>query len=760
MYRFYNLFTGEYRLKFEALDDYIFSPALLGTDPIFDSDVISDDGYTDLFVVSGGGVMEGVNAGYILSSACISGIMFEDLDQNGIYDLNPGGLKDDESPIQKANGESGISGAQVSLLDANGGIINTISTDNSGAYVFCDIAPGQYYISFEAPEGYEFTQANAIQDELLDSDVVDFNLGLTEIILLEDGSLVQGVNAGVYTSFSAIEGRVWLDENEDGLIDAIEPGIEAVIVQLYDANDALIATTETNDIGDYRFYGNYSGTFYIVFEKPTTYEFTSSLVGVDPYLHSHVDDISSGATNMFVVNANTTIDYINAGFTDATRETFSLSGIIWEDYDANGLLDSNEPGMNDLLVQLYDGNGGFIAEVNSELHAGVNGYYNFEDIPEGQYYVQFNVEQNFNIIEANVGSDITINSKVDNSFGLGTTSLIDLTENTRNINLGMYVPSTIGDYVWFDQNVNGIQDANEQGVPDVNVQLFDANGILLKEAFTDQNGNYSFGDIGAGDYEIVFSAFANFQFTIQYADSDDQADSNVDLVGSSGIITLEPRQRIRDIDAGLILPGSSLSGFAWFDKDDNGVYDSSEDRLESVVVFLLDGDGTSLLAETETNEFGEYIFDNLSVGEYLIQFQALNERAFTTPDVGVAETNSDVNQNGFTEIIEVRAGQDISNISAGYVLVNKSNFSSVYPNPVLASSILEVDIDNYLNAKTFDYRLFDSSGNVVQKSSQTEILNYGNNKLTINTENLNSGIYSLEVKMGRYRQFHKLIIME
>ena len=37
------------------------------------------------------------------------------------------------------------------------------------------------------------------------------------------------------------------------------------------------------------------------------------------------------------------------------------------------------------------------------------------------------------------------------------------------------VPPSVGDFVWWDQNSNGIQDAEESGVPNITVQLLNAN---------------------------------------------------------------------------------------------------------------------------------------------------------------------------------------------------------------------------------------------------------------------------------------------
>lgn len=53
-------------------------------------------------------------------------------------------------------------------------------------------------------------------------------------------------------------------------------------------------------------------------------------------------------------------------------------------------------------------------------------------------------------------------------------------------------PLQLGDFVWVDENGNGVQDACEQPLPNLTVNLFDGTGTLLAEAVTDSRGHYHF----------------------------------------------------------------------------------------------------------------------------------------------------------------------------------------------------------------------------------------------------------------------------
>ncbi len=46
----------------------------------------------------------------------------------------------------------------------------------------------------------------------------------------------------------------------------------------------------------------------------------------------------------------------------------------------------------------------------------------------------------------------------------------------------------IGNYVWVDENLDGYQDAGEPGIPNVTVNLYNRNGVLVATTVTDAQG--------------------------------------------------------------------------------------------------------------------------------------------------------------------------------------------------------------------------------------------------------------------------------
>ncbi|RRD49460.1 SdrD B-like domain-containing protein [Arachnia propionica] len=93
------------------------------------------------------------------------------------------------------------------------------------------------------------------------------------------------------------------------------------------------------------------------------------------------------------------------------------------------------------------------------------------------------------------------------------------------------VPVSVGDFVWYDVNRNGLQDENEPPVADVTVSLREADGTELRSATTNAEGYYWFSDLISGTpYQLVFSLPEGLSWTGQDL-GDDARDSDVDAAG-------------------------------------------------------------------------------------------------------------------------------------------------------------------------------------------------------------------------------------
>nr|WP_044199525.1 SdrD B-like domain-containing protein [Oscillochloris trichoides] len=133
----------------------------------------------------------------------------------------------------------------------------------------------------------------------------------------------------------------------------------------------------------------------------------------------------------------------------------------------------------------------------------------------------------------------------------------------------------IGDWVWTDSNINGIQDSGELGRAAIPVTLLPdpTNAALLpgsypQQTLTDAHGLYHFSQLPPGRYRVRFGPLPpNVQATLRDRGADDARDSDVDASTNltSALISvgsLPPTNDQRSIDLG-------LAGFAdvWVQKN-------------------------------------------------------------------------------------------------------------------------------------------------------------------------------------------------
>ncbi len=113
--------------------------------------------------------------------------------------------------------------------------------------------------------------------------------------------------------------------------------------------------------------------------------------------------------------------------------------------------------------------------------------------------------------------------------------------------------STIGDFVWFDDDADGVQDPDEDGVPNVTVRLTNQATSETSTQVTNANGLYLFSGLDAGSYvvQVVTSTFPD--------------NHSLTTVGSY-TVTLQDDESFLDADFGIVevlpITGMELESFA------------------------------------------------------------------------------------------------------------------------------------------------------------------------------------------------------
>ena len=115
-----------------------------------------------------------------------------------------------------------------------------------------------------------------------------------------------------FAATTTVGDLVWVDSNGNGLQDAGEPGLAGVVVQLHQGS-TVVASTTTSSSGYYSFSNVAPGTYSVVFQAPSGYNFSPAQQGSNPALDSDVVNTATGETGTFTVAAGQINNNVDAG---------------------------------------------------------------------------------------------------------------------------------------------------------------------------------------------------------------------------------------------------------------------------------------------------------------------------------------------------------------------------------------------------------------------------------------------------------------
>ena len=514
-----------------------------------------------------------------------------------------------------------------------------------------------------------------------------------------------------FVGAGAIGNYIWIDENSDGYQDAGEPGIPNVEVRLYNGTGALVGTTYTDSAGGYVFDGLIPGDYYVDVLDGTggqantlpaglTQTTPSTLTGGDGGNQDHGTTSipgGGGLTGYAVTlgggqpleNPSADFGYNWATDTDINcgTNTGAIGDRVWVDADGDGAQDPNEIGIEGVTVELVTAGPDGLFDTGDDVVAqstatDANGNYIFDGLAAGAYVVR---------VDSGVPGGYTQTGDPDH---FGTTGAPNDGQTTAPVVLGPgdvflnadfgYQPGggatgSIGDFVWFDADADGAQDAGEPGIAGVTVSLIeDSNGNGVWDAgepiigtdTTDGSGAYLFeglpitGGAGSDDYLVWVSDTDNVLAELSNTnDSRDGSEPNPSTGVASGLgisaVTDLSATAVTDADFGYTVAGHTsgaglIGDTIFFDTDRDGSQGAGEVGVEGVVVELYNGAGTTLLATTTTDENGNYHFGGLPVSaagtDYEVRVAASN-----FADGGVLEgtTNTADPDGGFGSLSDV-----------------------------------------------------------------------------------------------------------
>ena len=309
-----------------------------------------------------------------LLPVAISGTVFIDINNNALQNLP---------------GDAGLPGVILQITgtdDLGAAVSRSVTSAADGSYSIADLRPGTYTVTEPTqPVGTSNGQTVAGSAGGTATAITTAPSAVSGIVLLSGGAVSTGNNFAEIPSSSVLNGRVWLDSNNNGLIDGSEAGIAGVTVELSGtdgAGRAVTRSTTTDSTGGYSFDQLAPGTYAV--REPTQPAGTvngSTVVG------------SRGGSATGVGTAPSVISGVTLGVGEsASANNFGevpaaqVAGSVYADNNNNGVKDASEGGLGGVTLVLTgtDDQGN---PVNLSTITASDGSYSFTGLRPGSYTI-------------------------------------------------------------------------------------------------------------------------------------------------------------------------------------------------------------------------------------------------------------------------------------------------------------------------------------------------------------------------------------
>lgn len=315
----------------------------------------------------------------------------------------------------------------------------------------------------------------------------------------------------------------------------------------------------------------------------------------------------------------------------------------------------------------------------------------------------------------------------------GVTNIYDVDGNKDNVSTALFSDSSIledlnhdfgytgnaslGDYVWWDTNDNGLEDSGELAMAGASIDLTwagndndlstTADNKILKTV-TDSNGAYLFNNLVAGVYSIHVTPLTK--------------ESRLTTNNQDSLVVLKADQEWRDGDFGFN-DGGVIGDRVYFDRNSNGKRDSDEPGIPGAKISLyIDKNGNGVIdsddhfiKEEITNSDGIYQFTNLIVDDgisindsglensatYLVSFSSIESSSVfykywsglkqIVGDLGVDENGQNIY--GYRVVL---SNTNVSNKTADFGVFSEAANNDLYPNKNSTLSLTGTSIFGFL----------------------------------------------------------------
>ncbi len=531
---------------------------------------------------------------------------------------------DDNNNGNKGRYELLLPNVLVEVVDNYDVVIKSAYTSEQNIVVE-GIEPGNYRLRFTAPQSYWFSNQGKKFDVNNNSITsTENNVGYTDYFDFESNNTVS-LAAGLQTA-SSIGGKVWLDGNNNGIMEKEEAGFANANITLKSQKGKAEYTFTTDDTGIWNFENIKDGTYNLKVEIPETNLFAIYTIEGDRDMRSVFTPYTGHKENRnFMLTAGEQRKNVNIGVV----KPGVLVGKAFLDVNYNGVFDEGEEGVENVIVEVIrDSTDASFGKIKTDE----NGNFTFQALRQNNYRVRAIVPDDGSEFTVVGSGDISNSNKFvqrgnRREFSVPNVRIENNVETS--VVIGVAKKVNIGGKVFIDKNFDGLLDKNEKAVNNVKVFAFDENGTMLYETKTNNKGEYRIDGLYKGKVIIKIEPLADHMFVRRLAIEDDSTNPISHIEDGYGVtfpVDVIMNNDNTSINAGMILSGI-IKGRLFEDLNDNGLMDSDEPGFEAINVELLDADGNTILT-TQSNNNGEYEFDGVMPNDYKIKYTIFDNMEF------------------------------------------------------------------------------------------------------------------------------------
>ncbi len=304
----------------------------------------------------------------------ISGTVFLDVNNDG---------------VQSLPGDTGLGSVAIVITGTDDDaqpVTRTTATLVDGTYKVMDLRPGSYTVTEPSqPPGTSNGRTIPGSAGGVATGPGDLPSAVTGIVLTSPGANSDKNNFAEIETSRFLSGRVWIDANNDGVIDATEVGIPGVSIVLHGvdaAGRAINQTTTTDATGAYQFNALPPGTYAVT--EPI--QPASTVNGI-----TRAGSTGGTATPVATLPSAISGIALTSGTGSAANNfgelpAASISGFVYRDHDDDGIRSPGEQGIPGVAVQLTG-----IDDAGRAVSAGAStsgdGGYHFGGLRPGSYTV-------------------------------------------------------------------------------------------------------------------------------------------------------------------------------------------------------------------------------------------------------------------------------------------------------------------------------------------------------------------------------------